>query len=750
MVTEKVRQLRARLERAGTGEQAEQALRDSIEDGTLSVLGIPDTRTVRQAIGRLAAGERLPYRRAAIRLLCDLAEQGWRLRAFLPALTEALEDRDEQVRHAASFALAFDAVSAKRRVPWQVLDQLLAHEDRHIRWAACQALTTVLLERGQGGRKLVTRIALALADSHRLPRKDAAYALAEAASAGIDVRPERDAIPKLARALSRKAARGAVFDYLKRLAAGDRTMARAIAAAVQTHVQRKRGVVAELLEICKAAADERHQRPCRICSHIPRSVVESSARSLPKAVMRLEPEDRVGKETDCILRCPECGSYYSQSYSYEVEVCSMFEEFSISRLSPTRALEKLEGDELARLKADYPERIRAEERKLSHVLPEMRAEAGWALAQHYLAEKDLEGLDRALLQHADPNVICEALGVLVQDAGPGKILAPLVERLNDLLEGQDERARGLAGRLACRYALDQEGPGPARRLLGRLEGPASVGALGELRAALRAGEKPKQLGALVRAFLPSPHEALQIAAVLVIKELMAKGIERQQTVEGLVELLAHEQGPARRAAADCLACAAEHGAEISSAVGPLAALLEDEHARYAACSSLLHAARLETDISAAVPALARAVVQGSGGFRKEAVSALHFALQAGQDISAALGALAAVLGKDYSTWEAVEVLALAAEEGLDLSPALDDLEAFVGSQGRAHDRERAMPVLLAGLVRHGRWESLADLAAHPKRKVRRRCCELLLPLLEGLGGKEAEALVRTCEQVLGR
>ena len=434
-------------------------------------------------------------------------------------------------------------------------------------------------------------------------------------------------------------------------------------------------------------------------------------------------------------RCPECGRWYALRCEEDHRGFEVERHYTLTRLSPKRALARLRGADKRRCQAELPALLERARRECLYPEADTRREAAAWLAEALREDEDWEAY-RELLTHLREEVRVEALRAL-----PDPWPASLHEAIEAGLEGSLPKLRERAAR-----ALAKLGEAPRVDALLVREDPAITKGLVEQ---LDAPALRRHAVQLARSMA---HEGLVSPCQRQLATLGADAPAQLRPV--LAELLVHPELRARRGSAKLLAALLRKGWEAPELLEPLMPLLDARETEAAALPALAAYARRGRDLSAALPALAR-ILAGHRA-HAEVFAVLQPLIEQGSGTALQLAARE-LLGR-WSSNAATRVIAIA--RARSVQSAVDTLREVL-REGDSIARDHAARALLREGLRSDDTELLLELltAAHDPTRVSAlaelasagtppptRLLAALVPLLE----HEESWVMRYAVEVLAR
>jgi hypothetical protein len=202
--------------------------------------------------------------------------------------------------------------------------------------------------------------------------------------------------------------------------------------------------------------------------------------------------------------CPECGLAYRLEYEEEFDVTSHFESWSLQRLTPREAAEKLTGARGEAARAAREGWLEGARQWLESGNQEARRLGVWILVDEATASADGAALE-ALLDHPDGVVSEAALSELRDLAKAGRPIATSAAALVAALDHPEDSARRCAAVVLTRLVRDQ-GPEGLAPLLTSEDPVVLLAFVGELRSLMHHGDPITDLLEPLEALRRHPDE----------------------------------------------------------------------------------------------------------------------------------------------------------------------------------------------------------------------------------------------------
>ncbi len=398
-----------------------------------------------------------------------------------------------------------------------------------------------------------------------------------------------------------------------------------------------------------------------------------------------------------LAACPHCSNVFRRSYDSEWDL-GLYETWALQRLSPTEATAQLDGDLGVWWADNYDKQIGSYQRGLSHPQVRIREDAGWALAHHYLAERDWSGL-RALLHDADRDAARVAAEV-VDNANLGGVDVP-----RTLFGGPGDNLAPLV-RVRVRAGL-RDDPSAVVAALCRPDNTTLSAALSEVDRAHRAGPVGDEVLEAALQHASHPDDDVRRVALWILGRL--EGPEQSARVLAISLELMNADAPRVREDGCRVLVGVAAVPEAAEAIPRLVELLADQGTRWSANRALQALANAGADLSSAVaPVLAR-LASDPWEIDLELVGLL---IAAGHDMSAAAETIASLTWSGVSARQALACQLL--ERLIDgdvLSPdALDDVQTRLPTLS-GYQTEKLSTVVAQSRLRVGDWANIRALLA---------------------------------------
>lgn len=542
-------------------------------------------------------------RRAASRALAACAQfPALDLAGVAPELDAALAEEREP--RAVGLALARHALS-RQPADWSAAQHLLAHPRAEVREAAVQVLAWVWL-RGRDEPEIVARIAAALLDAEPAVRKVAAETLLAGHGQRRPLgRLEAALLARLLTALDEPELADAVASFLEAYVMSDPTRAQDVLGVLAARPGTSVGP-RQLADTCHALMAARDPASCPLCQRLGErpwwgEEFQEPTRPPPPELAHLT---RLASRPQELFQCPHCGTYYQVK---EGGGSYLNAEWTHYTLEP-----------------------------MARPAPG----AAWAMTHAFVQRGDLAGLDRELLQGADPDRRLETLRVLAQRVEDGLEVAALEPTLRALLAEPETVAQAAAGVLARHWIRIGRWP-DVLALSQRDEPHLCWGVVDAVwSAATRRWGDVRPFFSRARELLGSADGNVRAYARVTLEAGGGlRGEDGALTVAAATRLLDSSEPSVRDDAAFALAEAAKEGADIAGALPRFGPLLRDGAARWIV-DAILRAAWHGTDVAPLLPELVARLRRGED--TDKIVGVLRALQEDGVDISSAFEALRAV------------------------------------------------------------------------------------------------------------
>jgi len=554
-----------------------------------------------------------------------IAEADIPLGALVPVLETLVTDPDQEVRRAATYALAYHRLSAK---DWRKLDSLWTSPDFVHRRQAVHAMGVTLIAHKRWSGEVIVRLAAGLLDREAEIRKSC-LELLSLAKAAFELPVDPATLDRLVGALADSERGDAIAEFLyyfaeKSPAAVDALEERLAAAGTGERARR-------LADRCREIRAAGRRTSCDICRFIPRRNYFSHPADAEKVLQRLAPTLPVEDSAD--RTCPGCGGYYRYSYSEEwqspTDGMGIDYEITLQRLTPPELRRLLPPEKLAGQLPDYEAALARCRADLTHPERYLREDAAHALILDALERPDPAAVS-GLLGHEDAAVRLTSLATWHAEwsRDPAAVpVEPVVRALRRLKGDTDSQTRLRAAEALCAHYGAKGDLDRLHRFLTRGNAEIKSKVIDLLRS------RPELDGTSFRLTLQrlawSRDECVRHRAQAWLVEQARRGLDPGEVLPVFVGRLASENGTWRKEAAAAMAeLAWTETPEAPRILELLVAALPAGEARYYAYKALDKAALGGFDISPAFPSLLRVAGnrKDTSGYRATALSTLEKAL----------------------------------------------------------------------------------------------------------------------------
>ena len=581
-------------------------------------------------------------------------------KTIVPLLERALYSRDNRVRSTAALALAH----------WkeELLQKLLVARDASTKVGAIKAFS--LLADKNYPKDLYEKVALSLTDGSKEVRRAAASCLGHFKVTELS----QSTVHALFTALRKNSCRYAILQYLDDLIGLEPSFAQWLSKELEGYKDSNNPALHNLRHQVKRKIEGSIVAQCSLCSAIGRRRYERYPERFPKCIDMFEPKlDLSNSPVTLLTKCKDCLNWYEFRHEVEVTTLGDWHDYTLTRLTPTKALNLLRGSQKAEFECAYVGIIRNHQELLDGLSENLRKEAAWSLTHHYCQAADWSSLGQLLL-HCDRAVQCEALSTLKNLLSTLKDTEPIIHYLEKLFELGSKKVRSLSANILCRFYLHRKDFKAIASLMDDGDEMTCVAALSGLCSEKLNRKNLMGLLPQLTRCLCDHRDKVVSRTRLFLKQCFEKKLVDYSYLDTVHELLRNNRATTRAEAAAILGDWRTFDKSLPVRIDLLTQLFDDRETQASAFYAVRVCVNTGSSIESLSGPMARALSDESCRGMNDGLWAIQTALEKKQDVSPLICALGVQAGYLKHRQRAVCLLRKAAENGINIDCASNGLK----------------------------------------------------------------------------